>query len=159
MPLMAPCSTPCGDGAEPDLNLAQDVPLCCCVACCALAWARQARQRGSDTGQWQPSGQGRSLALGLAKPSEIMGTPFNKTGDLLAPVKGLILVPLDRPDDCCGFGGMFCVTDPAVSAQIGIEKVRDHLGQGADYNASPRARRASRVGPGWTSRVCMWLGS
>jgi L-lactate dehydrogenase complex protein LldE len=38
--------------------------------------------------------------LGLAKPSEIMGTPFNKTADLLEKVKGLVLVPLDRPDDC-----------------------------------------------------------
>jgi L-lactate dehydrogenase complex protein LldE len=75
--------------------------------------------------------------LGLAKPSEIMGTPFNKTADLLEKVKGLVLVPLDRPDDCCGFGGTFCVTDPAVSARMGIEKVRDHLRHGAEYIASP----------------------
>ena len=74
--------------------------------------------------------------LGLAKPSEIMGTSFNKTADLLTQVKGLILVPLDRPDDCCGFGGTFCVTDPAVSARMGMEKVRDHLRHGAEYNAS-----------------------
>ena len=75
--------------------------------------------------------------LGLAKPSEIMGTPFNKTADLLAQVKGLVLVPLDRPDDGCGFGGTFCVTDPAVSAQMGMDKVRDHLRHGAEYMASP----------------------
>ena len=75
--------------------------------------------------------------LGLAKPSEIMGTPFNKTADLLEKVKGLVLVPLDRPDDCCGFGGTFCVTDPAVSARMGMEKVRDHLRHGAEYIASP----------------------
>jgi L-lactate dehydrogenase complex protein LldE len=75
--------------------------------------------------------------LGLAKPSEIMGTPFNKTADLLETVKGLVLVPLDRPDDCCGFGGTFSVTDPAVSARMGMEKVRDHLRHGAEYIASP----------------------
>ena len=75
--------------------------------------------------------------LALAKPSEIMGTPFNKTADLLEKVKGLVLVPLDRPDDCCGFGGTFCVTDPAVSARMGMEKVRDHLRHGAEYIASP----------------------
>jgi len=45
--------------------------------------------------------------LGLAKPSEIMAPPFNKTADLLRKVDGLVLVPLDRPDDCCGFGGTF----------------------------------------------------
>ena len=75
--------------------------------------------------------------LGLAKPSEAVGPPYNKTADLLAQVKGLILVPLDRPDDCCGFGGTFSVTDPAVSAQMGIEKVRDHLRHRAEYIASP----------------------
>ena len=66
-----------------------------------------------------------------------MGTPFNKTADLLTKVQGLVLVPLDRPDDCCGFGGTFCVTDPAVSARMGMEKVRDHLRHGAEYVASP----------------------
>jgi L-lactate dehydrogenase complex protein LldE len=35
--------------------------------------------------------------LGLAKPSEIMGTPFNKTADPLEKVKGLVLVPLTAP--------------------------------------------------------------
>jgi L-lactate dehydrogenase complex protein LldE len=39
--------------------------------------------------------------LGLAKPSETMGAPFNKTEALLSKVKGLVLVPLDRPDECC----------------------------------------------------------
>jgi L-lactate dehydrogenase complex protein LldE len=75
--------------------------------------------------------------LGLAKPSEIMGTPFNKSAALLGKVNGLVLVPLDRPDDCCGFGGTFCVTDPAVSARMGLDKVRDHLRHGAEYIASP----------------------
>jgi len=75
--------------------------------------------------------------LGLAKPSEIMDAPFNKTADLLAKVKGLVLVPLDRPDDCCGFGGTFCVTGPAVFARMVMEKVRDHLCHGVEYIASP----------------------
>ena len=75
--------------------------------------------------------------LGIAKPSEIMGPPFNKTADLLAKVKGLVLVPVDRPDDCCGFGGTFCVTDQAVSARMGLDKVHDHLRHGAEYVVSP----------------------
>ena len=75
--------------------------------------------------------------LGIAKPSEIMGEPFDKTASLLSKVKGLVLVPVDRPDDCCGFGGTFCVTDEAVSARMGLDKVHDHLRHGAEYVVSP----------------------
>jgi L-lactate dehydrogenase complex protein LldE len=75
--------------------------------------------------------------LGIAKPSEIMGTPFNKTETLLSKVKGLVLVPLDRPDECCGFGGTFCVTDEAVSARMGFDKIQDQLRHGAEYVVSP----------------------
>ena len=75
--------------------------------------------------------------LGIAKPSEIMGAPFDKTAALLAKVKGLVLAPVDRPDDCCGFGGTFCVTDEAVSARMGLEKAHDHLRHGAEYVVSP----------------------
>ena len=75
--------------------------------------------------------------LGIAKPSEIMGKDFDKTAALLSKVKGLVLVPIDRPDDCCGFGGTFCVTDAAVSARMGLDKVHDHLRCGAEYVVSP----------------------
>jgi L-lactate dehydrogenase complex protein LldE len=68
--------------------------------------------------------------LGIAKPSEIMGEPFNKTEALLSKVKGLVLVPLDRPDECCGFGGTFCVTDEAVSARMGFDKIQDRSAMG-----------------------------
>ena len=75
--------------------------------------------------------------LGIAKPSEIMGTPFNKTADLLSKVKGLVLVQIDRPDDCCGFGGTFSVTDETVSARMGLDKAHDQLRHGAHYVVSP----------------------
>ena len=75
--------------------------------------------------------------LGIAKPSEIMGPPFNKTAALLGKVRGLVLVPVDRPDDCCGFGGTFCVTDEAVSARMGLDKAHDQLRHGAEYVVSP----------------------
>src|SRR5260370_19382496 len=61
--------------------------------------------------------------LGIAKPSEIMGAAFNKTEALLSKVKHLMLVPVYRPDDCCGFDGIFCPTDQAVSARMLIEEV------------------------------------
>ena len=75
--------------------------------------------------------------LRIAKPSEIMGAPFDKSAALLSKVRGLVLVPVDRPDDCCGFGGTFCVTDEAVSARMGLDKVHDHLRHGAEYVVSP----------------------
>ena len=75
--------------------------------------------------------------LGIAKPSELMAPYYNKTEALLKKVKGLVLVPVDRPDDCCGFGGTFCVTDEAVSARMGLDKVHDHLRHGAEFVVSP----------------------
>jgi L-lactate dehydrogenase complex protein LldE len=75
--------------------------------------------------------------LGIAKPSEIMGQHFDKTAALLSKIKGLVLVPVDRPDDCCGFGGTFAVTDEAVSARMGLDKAHDHLRHGAEYVISP----------------------
>jgi Fe-S oxidoreductase len=37
---------------------------------------------------------------------------------------------------CCGFGGSFCVTGEAVSAQMGSDRVQDFLRHGAEYIAS-----------------------
>ena len=33
---------------------------------------------------------------------------------------------LDRVDECCGFGGTFCVVEEAVSAKMGKDRVADH---------------------------------
>ena len=66
-----------------------------------------------------------------------MGPDFDKTEALLKKVKGLVVVPVDRRDDCCGFGGTLSVTDEAVSARMGLDKVRDHLRHGAEYVVSP----------------------
>ena len=41
-----------------------------------------------------------------------------------------------RPDECCGFGGSFCVTDEAVSAKMGYDSVHDFHRHGAEYIAS-----------------------
>jgi hypothetical protein len=48
-------------------------------------------------------------------------------------VQGIELVPLDRADECCGFGGTFCVTDEAVSASMGKDKNADLMKQGAQF--------------------------
>ena len=57
--------------------------------------------------------------LGLAKPSELQERPFDKVRALLGTVRGLELVDLTRPDECCGFGGTFSVGEPAVSVKMG----------------------------------------
>lgn len=75
--------------------------------------------------------------LGIAKPSELMGEPFNKSADLLSRVEGVEIVHMSRPDECCGFGGTFCVTDEAVSAKMGKDKVADYLTSAAEYVVSP----------------------
>jgi L-lactate dehydrogenase complex protein LldE len=74
--------------------------------------------------------------LGLASASELGGVPFSKPKALLSKVRGIEFVEPSRPDECCGFGGTFCVFEPAVSARMGYDKVSDHANAGADYIVS-----------------------
>jgi L-lactate dehydrogenase complex protein LldE len=71
--------------------------------------------------------------LKLAQMSELMAPPFSKPERLLRLVKGIELVDLDRKDECCGFGGTFCVAEEAVSVKMGKDRVADHLRHGAEY--------------------------
>ncbi len=71
--------------------------------------------------------------LGLSSASEIVGPAFSKPRQLLEMVQGLNLVPLNRTDECCGFGGTFCVFEEAVSVKMGQDRVADHLHNGAEY--------------------------
>lgn len=71
--------------------------------------------------------------LHISQMSELMAPDFSKPLQLLSMVKGLTVVPLDRKDECCGFGGTFCVTEEAVSVKMGKDRVADHLRNGAEY--------------------------
>ncbi|MBV9747917.1 MAG: (Fe-S)-binding protein [Acetobacteraceae bacterium] len=71
-----------------------------------------------------------------ASMSERREPAFSKPLDLLRMVNGVELVEKARPDECCGFGGTFCVFEPAVSAKMGQDKVRDHHQAGAEYVVS-----------------------
>jgi L-lactate dehydrogenase complex protein LldE len=71
-----------------------------------------------------------------ASISEVAGTPFSKPLTLLKGVKGIEFVKPARPDECCGFGGTFSVTEEPVSVRMGQDKVRDHLQAGAEYIVS-----------------------
>ncbi|MEU9831013.1 (Fe-S)-binding protein [Streptosporangium sp. NPDC048047] len=51
---------------------------------------------------------------------------------LLERVRGLELVPLPEAEECCGFGGTFAVKNPAVSAAMCADKVRNVMDTGAE---------------------------
>jgi L-lactate dehydrogenase complex protein LldE len=75
--------------------------------------------------------------LGLSSPSEQNVAKFNKIRDLLQLVEGIEVVEPERPDECCGFGGMFSVEETAVSAQMGRDKVERHIATGEEYVTGP----------------------
>lgn len=71
--------------------------------------------------------------MGLSSPSELNIPYFNKLRDLLSLVEGIEIMEPERPDECCGFGGMFSVEETAVSVQMGHDKVHRHMATGAEY--------------------------
>jgi len=71
--------------------------------------------------------------LKLAQMSELMAAPFSKPEKLLKMVKGIDLISLERKDECCGFGGTFCVGEEAVSVKMGKDRVSDHMRSGAEF--------------------------
>jgi L-lactate dehydrogenase complex protein LldE len=70
--------------------------------------------------------------LRLGRSSERMEPDFSKMRQLLELVDGLELVPLQRPDECCGFGGTFAVSEEAVSCMMGEDRIADHERAGAE---------------------------
>jgi L-lactate dehydrogenase complex protein LldE len=74
--------------------------------------------------------------LKISQMSELVAPEFSKPLQLLSMVNGLNMVTLDRKDECCGFGGTFCVAEEAVSSKMGKDRVADHLKNGAEYITS-----------------------
>lgn len=70
--------------------------------------------------------------LEMGKPSERVGPAFSKPQRLLEMIDQIELVSPKRPDECCGFGGTFAVAEEAVSCMMGTDRLRDHLGAGAE---------------------------
>lgn len=69
--------------------------------------------------------------LQLSSMTERILPSFSKPQKLLGMVEGLELIELSRKDECCGFGGTFCVSEEAVSVKMGKDRVRDHIDHGA----------------------------
>jgi len=71
--------------------------------------------------------------LKLSQMSELVASPFSKPLQLLNMVQGIELINLKRTDECCGFGGTFCVAEEAVSVKMGKDRVMDHENNGAEF--------------------------
>ncbi len=74
--------------------------------------------------------------LGLARPSELQVPPFDKARAVLETVRGIAFADPARADECCGFGGTFAVAQPALSAKIGRDRLRDFTAHGAELLVS-----------------------
>ncbi len=71
----------------------------------------------------------RELRLGTASERDVVARDPARL--LLASLDGIELVEPARPDECCGFGGTFAVTESAVSGMMGRDRVRAHREAGA----------------------------
>lgn len=71
--------------------------------------------------------------LHLSSMSERVLPTYSKPGQLLKMVKDISLHLPKRTDECCGFGGTFCVFEEAVSVKMGIDRVSEHAVNQVDY--------------------------
>ena len=71
--------------------------------------------------------------LRLSSMSELMLPAFSKPESLLKMVQGIQLSKPKREDECCGFGGTFCVFEEAVSVKMGKDRVSEHEANLVDY--------------------------
>lgn len=71
-------------------------------------------------------------SLGVARPSELQLPPMSKVESVLSAAKGISFASLERADECCGFGGTFSLSEPAVSTKMGRDRWRDIAGSGAE---------------------------
>jgi len=68
--------------------------------------------------------------LHQANESELTPVRDGRLRRLLAGLDGIELTELDRNDECCGFGGTFCVSEAAISGRMGHDRAHDHLRNG-----------------------------
>lgn len=79
-----------------------------------------------------PSCHGVRL-LGLGKPSEQPHAKHrDSVGELLSQVPGLTLLAAPKRDECCGFGGVFSVTEPELSVRMAEDRLKEYAEAGAE---------------------------
>jgi L-lactate dehydrogenase complex protein LldE len=69
----------------------------------------------------------------LSSASELNIPRYSKIRNLLALVEGVEVFEPAKIDECCGFGGMFAIEEPAVSVCMGEDKIKNHIATGAEY--------------------------
>lgn len=72
-------------------------------------------------------------ALNHATPSELQKPYHSRLASILALVNDIELKVPQRVDECCGFGGTFCIEEPEVSVAMGQDRVAQHQATGAAY--------------------------
>ena len=65
--------------------------------------------------------------LHTSSMTEEVKPTFSKPEQLLNMVQGITVVKPARHDECCGFGGTFCVFEEAVSVKMGKDRINEHL--------------------------------
>jgi L-lactate dehydrogenase complex protein LldE len=75
--------------------------------------------------------------LRMARCSELIVPPYSKMQQLLGGLEGIEFAQLDRPDECCGFGGTFAINEEAVSCQMGLDRIADHQRAGTEVLTAP----------------------
>ncbi|MEC5166229.1 L-lactate dehydrogenase complex protein LldE [Flavobacterium sp. PL11] len=71
--------------------------------------------------------------LHLSSMSERMLPSFSKPEQLLNMVADIQLSKPKRSDECCGFGGTFCVFEEAVSVKMGKDRIAEHDQNDVEY--------------------------
>lgn len=71
--------------------------------------------------------------LNLSSMSERVLPSFSKPMELLSMVEGIKMIKPERNDECCGFGGTFCVFEEAVSVKMGKDRISQHEANDVDY--------------------------
>ncbi|MFD1631337.1 (Fe-S)-binding protein [Pseudopedobacter beijingensis] len=71
--------------------------------------------------------------LGLSSMTERNLPAFSKVEMLLNQVEGLKIERPKRNDECCGFGGTFCVFEEAVSVKMGKDRIAEHEQNDVEY--------------------------
>jgi L-lactate dehydrogenase complex protein LldE len=73
----------------------------------------------------------RRVAVHRACHGRMIGLS-DQQDQLLRSVKGIEIVEIGSPEQCCGFGGAFSITHGKVSEGIGLEKLRQFEMAGVD---------------------------
>ena len=71
--------------------------------------------------------------LHLSSMSELNAPSFSKPERLLEMVKDINISKPIRVDECCGFGGTFCVFEEAVSVKMGKDRIAEHEDNSVEY--------------------------